>query len=81
MSNEYENVCRKMTLKEVGVMYMKLCIAEDKLEAMSDYKTHHHDWVAACQVAKDCAETGDDFGDICYWQHQIDTLSKLRGVI
>ncbi len=39
-----------------------------------DYRTHHHDWLKACKIAKDAAKTDDD---ISYWQHQIDTLNKI----
>lgn len=44
-------------------------------EAMEDYITHHYDWVMACTISRDAAASQDDRD---YWQHQINTLSKLQ---
>jgi len=42
---------------------------------LSDYVTHHHDWVHACQIAK-VASTND--ADSSYWEHQLKTLANLK---
>tara|TARA_R110000851_G_scaffold250460_1_gene402950 strand:+ start:456 stop:689 length:234 start_codon:yes stop_codon:yes gene_type:complete len=65
----------KMTQKQAGAMYIKLCETEDKLKQLNDYITHHHDWVRACEIAK---ENPDEPVDVAYWQKQIDTLKKLK---
>lgn len=39
-----------------------------------DYRTHHNDWVSACEIARDNASTKDDAD---YWAHQINTLDNL----
>jgi len=40
----------------------------------ADYRSHHHDFLSACGIAK---ENAKDDVDASYWQHQIDTLNKL----
>lgn len=41
----------------------------------SDYYSHHFDWVDACKIAKDNAETEEDRA---YWQKQLNTLHRLN---
>ena len=41
----------------------------------NDYLTHHDDFRKACQIAYDAATNE---ADKSYWQHQIDTLDRLR---
>jgi hypothetical protein len=45
-----------------------------KVTKDSDYRTHHCDWVSACQIAKDNANND---ADRSYWEHQLITLKKL----
>lgn len=45
-----------------------------KVTKDSDYRTHHCDWVNACQIAKTNA---DNDADRSYWEHQLVTLQKL----
>lgn len=40
-----------------------------------DYRSHHGDWVRACEIAKEAA-TND--ADRTYWEHQLNTLSKIQ---
>jgi hypothetical protein len=40
----------------------------------SDYITHHHDFRAACKIARDHEKPSIEGS---YWQHQIDTLDRL----
>lgn len=49
--------------------------AEARIEAMADYRTHHHDWRLACEVAFKAAQTIEDAD---YWVHQIKTLDALN---
>ena len=41
---------------------------------LSDYITHHGDFVDACKIARDAA---DNEGNKAYWQRQINTLERL----
>jgi len=47
---------------------------EAALKRLEDYKTHHHDWVDACTIAKEVEENSPDK---TYWQHQLNTLKAL----
>lgn len=49
--------------------------AEARVEAMSDYRTHHHDWRRACIIA---AAYANDQADVDYWHHQVRALDALN---
>lgn len=50
-------------------------IAWDEGIKSSDYTTHHNDWENACEIARKSADNEDDSS---YWQHQLNTLARLK---
>jgi len=83
ISNRWENSRAKYVASEkfanknmtAGVKQSRegVCMPEE----FEDYITHHGDFRRACEIAM---ENADDEVDKSYWQHQINTLDKLKAL-
>ena len=77
--NRYSDPCNGFVVDSLTSDTVDACtvvmVLQRKLQELEDYITHHEDWVVACTKAMDQASTLEDGS---YWQHQLETLKKLK---